>query len=195
MPPTRSPVAGRTAAGVVLLVIGAGLWLAYRLLAGTEPHSYAQGVAPASVRLTAGQTYSLAIRGGMPAAQRLGIPPTALRCAASGPGIGVRPLTLRPEAADTKAINQIATFVAPVTGRVHVSCAGLTGVFVDDAADAPPDHAGLALLLATIALTLGVPLALSALRSSRRSRRSPSGDDDQVEGGVHVAGGDLEVRD
>jgi hypothetical protein len=178
-----------------LLVVGAGLWLGYRLLAGTEPHSYAQGAPPAAVRIVAGHTYSLAIRGGVQAEQQLGIPPTALRCAVSAPRIGVRPLTLRPEASDTKAINQIATFVAPVTGRVHLSCAGLTAVFVDDAADAPADRAGLALLLAVIALTLGVALALSALRSFRRRGKLPPRDDDHVEGAPGVVGPEGEVRD
>jgi hypothetical protein len=167
----------------------------YRVLAGTEPHSYAQGAPPEAVRLIGGHTYSLAIRGGVPTEQQLGIPPTALRCAVSGPGIGVRPLTLRPEASDTKAINQIATFVAPVTGRVHLSCAGLTAVYVDDAANAPADRAGLALLLATIALTLGIPLALSALRGARRPRQLPSRDDDEVESPVNVVGDDGEIRD
>lgn len=193
MASARSSVTRRGTAGVVLLVVGAGLWLAFKLLAGTEPHSYAQGQPPEAVQLVDGHTYSLAIRGGVPAEQQLRIPPTALRCAVSNARIGVRPLTLQPEATDTKAINQVATFVAPVSGRVHLSCAGLTAVFVDDAANAPADHAGLALLLATIALTLGVPLTLSALRSVQRSRRSSATDDDQVEGGVDGTVEDVEV--
>lgn len=195
MPSAPSSVLGKGVAGVALLVVGAGLWFGYRLLAGTEPHSYAQGVPPEAVRLIRGHTYSLAIRGGVPAEQQLGIPPTALRCAVSGSRIGVRPLTLRPEASDTKAINQIATFAAPVTGRVHLSCAGLTAVFVDDAADAPPDHAGLVLLLATIALTLGIGLALSALRSARRPRELSPREDEQVESAVDVLRTEDEVRD
>jgi hypothetical protein len=195
MPSARSPVVRKGAAGVALLVVGAGLWLGYRLLVGTEPHSYAQGAPPEAVRLINGHTYSLAIRGGVPAEQQLGIPPTALRCAVSGPSIGVRPLTLRPEASDTKAINQIATFVAPVSGRVHLSCAGLTAVFIDDAADAPADRAGLALLLAVIALTFGIALALSALRSSRRPRNLPPRDDHEIESTVDAVGSEREVRD
>ncbi|MBO0841429.1 MAG: hypothetical protein J2O49_11485, partial [Sciscionella sp.] len=156
--------------GVALVVLGAGLWLVSRLVAGTEPHVYAAGPPPESVQLVHGHTYTLAIRGGVLAAQNLGVAPSTLRCSVSSPQIGVRPLTVRPEASDTKAVNQIATFTAPVSGRVHVSCAGLTDVFVDDAADAPADHAGLALVLATIALTVGTPLALSGLRSFRLGR-------------------------
>jgi hypothetical protein len=195
MPSSRSAVARRGTAGVVLLVLGAGLWVAYRLLAGTEPLSYAQGAPPETVQLVNGRSYALAIRGGVPAEQQLGIPPKALRCDVSGPRIGVRPLTLTPETVGTKAINQIASFVAPVSGQVRVSCAGLTAVFVDDAANAPGDHAGLALLLATIALTIGAPLALSALRGSKRPRLSRPGDDDEIEGAVDVPVGDAEVRD
>jgi hypothetical protein len=186
----QSSAVRRGTAGVVLLVLGAGLWLVYRLLAGTEPHSYADGVPPADVAVIAGHSYALAIRGGVTAEQQLGVSPANLRCTASAPRIGVRPLTVQPEASDTKAINQIASFVAPVSGHVHISCGGLPAVFVDDATDASGDHAGLALLLATIALTLGVPLALSALRSSLPARTRQH---DQVERGVDSSSRDLEV--
>lgn len=163
----------RTASfGVALVVLGAGLWLVFRLVAGTEPHAYADGPPPEFVQLTDGHTYTLAIRGGVIAAQNLGVSPSTLRCNASSPQIGVRPLKVSAEASDTKAVNQIGTFTAPVTGRVRVSCAGLGTVFVDDASNASADHAGLALLLATIALTVGVPLTLSAVRSSAATRRS-----------------------
>lgn len=178
--------------GVALVVLGAGLWLVARLVAGTEPHTYADGPPPESVYLVRGHTYTLAIRGGVVAEQNLGVSPSTLRCNVASPQVGERPLTVRPEPSGSKAVNQIGTFVAPVSGRVHVSCAGLAGVFVDDAAAAPADHAGLALLLATIALTLGVPLSLSALRSSRSGR---SGQHDQVERGVDVSSGHLEVGD
>lgn len=178
--------------GVALVVLGAALWLVARLVAGTQPLSYADGPPPESVQLIAGRTYTLAIRGGVVAAQNLGVAPSTLRCSVSSPQIGTRPLTVRPESSGTKAINQIATFVAPVSGRVHVSCVGLAGVFVDDAVDAPADHSGLALLLATIALTVGIPLTLSAVRSFQRDR---SGQHDQVERGVEVATGDFEVGD
>ena len=177
------------AVGVVLVVLGAGLWLVFRLVAGTEAHAYSDGPPPESVQIIKGHTYTLAIRGGVLAAQNLGVSPSTLRCTAASPQIGVRPLRVSPEASDTKAVNQIATFTAPVTGRVHVTCAGLGTVFVDDAVNASADHAGLALLLATIALTVGIPLTLSAVRSSRLGQDKH----DQAERGLEVAYGDPEV--
>ena len=156
------------ALGAVLIVIGAGLWLLSRSVAGSETHSYAAGRPPASVEVIAGHSYTLAIRGGVTAAQNAGFSPSMLGCIASSPQIGVRPLKVTAEPSDTKAVNQIGTFVAPVTGRVQVTCPGLGTVFVDDAVNAPADHSGLALLLGTIALTVGVPLTLSAVRSARR---------------------------
>lgn len=186
-----SPTVRIGSVGVALVVLGAGLWLASRLIAGTQPHVYADGPPPKTVQLIAGHRYTLAIRGGVPAAEKIGVAPSILVCSASSPQIGVRPLTVSAEPSGTKAVNQIGTFTAPVTGRVHISCVGLGAVFVDDSVDAPADHAGLALLLATIALTLGIPLSLSALRSSGlgRPRRR-----DQAEDGVEVASGDTEVR-
>jgi hypothetical protein len=180
------------AVGVALVLVGAGLWLVARLVAGTQPHSYGDGPPPESVQLVAGHTYTLAIRGGVAAAQNFGVVPSTLRCNVASPQIGERPLTVNAEPSDTKAINQIATFVAPVTGRVHVNCPGRAAVFVDDAADAPADYKGLALLLATIALTVGIPLTLSAIRILRRDQSGPH---DQVERELEVATGDREVGD
>jgi hypothetical protein len=152
--------------GVALLVVGLGLWVVSRLLSGTEPHSYAGGVAPATVDLVRGDSYALAIRGGVPAEQHSFVSPASLRCSASSASRGAVRLAVRPESADTKAINQIGTFFAPMTGRFHVQCVGLSDVFVDDAANAPGDTAGLVLVLAVFALAIGAPLTLSAVRRS-----------------------------
>ena len=180
----------RTAAGAAaaaLVVLGLGAWLLYRLLAGTEPHSYGLGVAPTDVELVAGHSYALAVRGGVGVEQVTGVTPKNLRCTATSARTGTTPLTVAPEATDTKAINQIGSFVAPLSGRVRVACAGLGEVFVDDASDAGTDYAGVSLLLAVALLGVGVPLALSVIRSARTR------DDHEVERDVEVPVGQGEV--
>lgn len=153
-------------AGIALLVVGLGLWALSRVVAGTEPHSYGDGVAPTTVEIVRGHSYALSIRGGVPAERRAFVTPATLRCTATSASQGALRLVVRPEVSSTKAINQIGTFTAPVSGRFAVRCAGLSDVFVDDAADAPGDRAGFLLVLAVIALTIGAPLTLSVLRRS-----------------------------
>jgi hypothetical protein len=159
-----SPIAAF--AGIALLVVGLGLWAVSRVIAGTEPHSYGDGVAPATVELARGHSYALAIRGGVPAERRSFVTPTTLRCTATSTSRGALRLVVRPELRSSKAINQIGTFTAPLSGRFAVRCAGLSDVFVDNAADAPGDAAGFVLVLAVIALAIGAPLTLSVVRRS-----------------------------
>lgn len=150
---------------MVLVVLGLGLWAVYRFAAGNEPHSFARGgIAPTYVQVIGGNTYDLAIPDGVTAESQLGLEPAALRCTQSTPGAAAMPLSLRAEQASTKATNQIATFVAITTARIHIDCPGLPPVFVDDAVGAGTDRSGLWLVLASIALATGVPLTLSVLR-------------------------------
>ena len=172
-------------AGVVLVVLGLVLCVAYRFTASDEPHSYAaDAVAPYDVTLTAGHVYHVSIHRGVDAEQDLGLDPTALSCSyAVEPGED-RSLPVTPEPSTSKATNVVATFQAPVTGSVHVACSGLPAVFVDDADTAPGDRSGLYLLLGLIALGVGIPLLLSALRTSLAASRRGSdgfGEHDQVE--------------
>lgn len=152
------------------MVVGFGLWALFRITSGSEQHSYAHGLAPRYVQLVRGHDYTLAVRGGVPAVQQLGLDPGAIRCSATTTDARSVSLTLSAESASTKAINQIASFVSPVTGQVHVQCAGLSEVFVDDAANASPDRSGWLLVLATIFLAIGLPLALSVARRALRTR-------------------------
>ena len=170
------PPSGRAGAGgrwglvaVLLVVVGFVLCVAYRFTASNEPHSYAAGaVAPYDVTLTQGHLYHVAIHRGVDAEQDLGLVPAALACTYTAqPGV-VLPLAVTAEPASTKATDVIATFQAPVSGSVHVGCGRLTAVFVDDADNAPSDRSGLYLLLGIVALAVGIPLLLSALRTALR---------------------------
>lgn len=165
-PAARGRDASRMAfVAAVLVVVGIGLCVLSRIVGPGEGHSYTSGaVPPESVTLTAGHQYTISIHGGVRAESSQGLDPNALACTVAPAG-GVRqPLSLARETTGTKAVNQIANFVSPVSGRVHVDCTGLSGVFVDDADNASPDNAGLFLLLGVIALAIGLPLAVSVMR-------------------------------
>jgi hypothetical protein len=168
----------RTAtAGLVLILLGATLWILYRYQSGRERHSYTTGGAPpATVHLTAGHTYWLSIAGGVDREVALGLDPRALQCTQTGAGSAPRVLVLSPESADTKLTHQIASFVAPLTGDVHVDCDRLGAVYIDDA-DNSYDYAGLWLVLTSIALAIGIPLSLApVVVGARRPTTVEAGD-------------------
>jgi hypothetical protein len=170
----------------VLLLLGIGCAAGYRVAASGEHHSFAaSGVPPASSEVTTGKTYFVAVPGGVDAFRRAGLDADHLQCQWAAPDAGAQLLAVVPLGSSTKATDAIATFLAPYTGRMSVTCVGWGPVFIDDADDAPADYAGVLLLLATIGFTLGVPIALAALRNRRRSVRPPS-EDEEVERLVHV---------
>lgn len=154
-------------AAVVLIVLGLVCWALYRFAATGERHSFTPGsISPAYVHLTAGETYSLGVRGGVDELKRQRIDLTTLSCSFAPRGGSAEQLAITAERPETKATNQVATFVAPVTGRAHVECAGVTDVFVDDADDTSADLSGLWLVLASIALAIGLPLLFSVMRTA-----------------------------
>lgn len=178
-------------AAVLLTLAGLAMWAIYRVQAGTEAHSFAPGaLAPRTVHITQNRTYHIAIPGGVPAEPGLGVDPSVLACTITPPGGAAQPLNVTPEGSGTKAINQIATFVAPFTGDVHIACSRLPSVFVDDADDAAGDLSGLWLVLASVALAVGLPMMLSVLRRPAR-RKQPvlveslsagsAGEDEEIE--------------
>lgn len=162
-------LARTTFVAVVLVVLGLALWAVYRLTGSGEQHSFARGaLAPTYVSVTQGDTYSIGIVGGVRELRRRALDPATTACAIAPRGGQSAQLAIVPDRKDTKAVNQIATFVAPVTGRVRVSCTGLPAVFVDDADDRVGDASGLWLVLASIALAVGLPLGLSVIRRQPR---------------------------
>lgn len=166
----------RPAVSVLLIVLGLGLVVLWRIASGTERHSWdTAAVPPALVELTEGHSYAISLPGGVPSEARYGVSPDSLDCSASGSGVGSSQLKLTVEQDGTKATNQIASFVSPATGRVRVDCARLPAVFVDDADNAGFDWAGVLIWLGAAALAVGLPLGLSVLRASG------TGEDDQVE--------------
>lgn len=166
MADARGPAAPRAlAVGALLVVLGVLCWLLYAVQAGTEQHSYAAGGPPPNyVRVVSGHTYWIAIPGGVRAESGAGLDPAKLQCTATSPGEAPGPLDVAAETGDSKAIDQIGSFVAQVSARVHVDCTGIGSVYVDNAADAGTDWSGVWLVLASILLAIGLPVTLAALR-------------------------------
>ncbi|MCW2497156.1 hypothetical protein [Jatrophihabitans sp.] len=161
----------RNAIAVGLILVGLlslGMW---RLVSGSEHQAFAKGATPpASSKVTAGDTYSLAVPGGATAMLDHGISKVTgaygtvlgLTCQWSIDGSANQALTVSAEAPDTKAETTVGHFTAPASGNISVSCDGWGRMFIPDAESGSSDPSGLFLLLSIITLTIGASLALSA---------------------------------
>lgn len=166
----RPPLPRALLAGGLLVLVGFASWVLYAVQSRGEAHSYAPGkVPPTYVRLERGHTYWISIPGGVRAVTAAGLDPKHLQCTASGAGEAPGALPVSGEAGDTKLITRIASFIAGSSGSVHIACRGIGAVYVDNAADASYDWSGLELVLASLALAVGLPLTLSGLRSLPRT--------------------------
>jgi hypothetical protein len=162
-PRPRTPLA--LIVGALLVVAGLGFWALYVQQTGNGGHSYNRGGSPASsVRLLSGETYWISIHGGVDREVELGLDPPALQCTAALDGQSPGALDIVAQTRDSKATNEIASFVSSISGSVHIECEGLDAVYIDDAEDAPFDSSGAWLILASLALVIGLPLTLSGLR-------------------------------
>jgi hypothetical protein len=190
----RIAVPGRGAIAVVLLVFGVLFFCLYFVLNGSEHHSFNSGATPpASVHITQGKVYEISTPGGVVGMQHRGLDPNSVSCSYTEDGGQATSLQISPLGAGTRTTHAVSTFIAPVTGDVRLDCTEMSGgVFVDDADNGAGDPAGLFLLLATIAISLAVPLGMSFLykRSLERPRHQ-----DQVETVVDPIGADVEISD
>jgi hypothetical protein len=191
----RRGVATMAALGVGLLLAGIfslGLW---RVLSGSENLPFADGAAnPPAAHVTEGDTYSLAVPGGVRALIAHGVygdPQGALtlECQWSVGHVPPQVLDVNAERTDTKAETTVGRFTAPVTGSIRVTCSNWGAVFVPDADGAASDTAGWLLVASTVLLTAGVACALSAARTASLQRSRWPGEDDEVEGFVDGAVG------
>jgi hypothetical protein len=164
----RPSLPRRLGIGALVSLLGLVFWALHSVQAGSARHSFA-GLAnpPQYVRLIAGHRYWISIHGGVQREAELGVSPGALECTAAGQGQAPVALTITAERADTKAINQIASFTPTFSGYVQVQCGGIGLVYVDDAADASFDWSGAWLVLACVCLLIGLPAVLSGLRAVR----------------------------
>jgi hypothetical protein len=188
----RGGVTRVAVAAALLLVglLGLGLW---RVLSGSENLPFSQGATPpTSVHVTKDKTYTLAVPGGMKAMLARGVAAASsangqtlgLQCNwSAGASTDAQALSVSAESTSTKALNTVAHFVAPTTGKIHIDCDDWGAMFVPDSDDRSADWSGWALLLAMITLTVGAGLGLSELRLAweRAQLSRASGDDDEVE--------------
>ncbi len=187
MSPRPPTTGGRAGAAAVLLLAGLLCWGLFRVISGTEHHAYSAGaVPPVHIRVTATNQYTLSVPGGVAALKRRNVALKQAQCAWSTNGSALQALPVSTDP-NTKATEVVGTFIAPITGDIHIECSGWGPVFVDDANNATGDPAGYFLVLAMITLTLGVGFGLSALRTSTAGRPSRAAREyDEIEGAVHL---------
>ena len=192
-PPSR-PQAARVVLAVALLLLGLaaiGLW---RVLSGSEDLPFAKGATPPStVSVTSDHVYSLAVPGGVRAMRDRGVPLRAdgsalvLECRYTTPGQpGTVPLTVTAEGPGSKYENIVGTFVAPVTGRIHVDCSSWGAMFVPNSDDHSTDFSGWALLASVVLLTIGAALAMAEIRAAMLRSSRAAGRQDEIEASVDV---------
>lgn len=167
----------RATVAVVCLLVGLvslGLW---RVLGSAEELPYSPDAMPASTaRVTEGNTYSLAVPGGVRTLSSRGTPATSGNvldpsCTWSLGNSGEQTLTVSPESVGTKAVNTFAHFTAPVTGRLHIRCTNWGTVFVPDSDDRATDASLWYLVFSVLLLSVGAPLSLAAIRSGVNARK------------------------
>jgi len=197
--PSRTRRTQYAVTATLLLVLGVLLLGLYRVSSGTENHAYSSSPdAPTSFKLTAGEEYHLSVPGGVEALKKRAADVTTAQCEWSINGSATQALVVSAEGEDTKATNVVGSFVSPFTGALHIDCVGWGPVFVDDADNTKPDYALGFLIAATIVLTLGVALAMSAgwQAMQARAESGPTSEDDEVQRFVDVDvvdGADVEI--
>jgi hypothetical protein len=190
----RTPVrVGVAVASVLLGLVCLGAW---RVLSGAESLPYTDGTTPAAtVQVTEGKTYSLAVPGGTRTLLARGVPRSSRNavlpdCVWSIGNSDAQTLTVTGESADTKAVNTFAHFEAPISGRLHISCARWGTVFVPDSDDRPSDTAFWYLALSVLLLSVGLPLTFALLRSAFAARSATaSAEDEELQSYVDILGG------
>lgn len=153
----RRRVAGnRVLAGAVLLILACLLFAASRVVAAGQRHAYDPGAVPeAGYAVTAGRTYQLSASRSVAELKKAGLLGD-LPCFTTSATGEQNPLALTSLADDDRNLHQFATFLAPVTGSIRVSCTGIADVFIDDADSAAPDRSALLVLLSAGVGLLGV---------------------------------------
>lgn len=185
----------RPVIAAALLIVGLGCLVLWRVLSGSSNLPYRSDASPSpTAQVTKDSTYSLAVPGGVTVLRARGVPLVAgqdgqmlnLQCTYTYGGSAPVALPVNAESTQTKAENTVAHFIAPLTGRIHVDCDGWGAMFIPDSDDRSADTAGWAVVIATIALTVGAAMALSEWRLSLLRRSRTSSEDDQVERLVDV---------
>ncbi len=151
----------RLGAGIVLLLLAFVVFAGSRWAAGRQHHAYDPGATPRPVyHVTDGRTYQLSTS---EAVERLSLRGalSTLSCTWSADGQVTSLLVVTSTLSDERNRHQFALFTAQTTGAIHISCADIATVFVDDADDRSPDWAGALMLITVLIGVAGVILTVS----------------------------------
>ena len=147
--------ARQLAIGAVLLLLGVFAWFLHVSAAADGRHSWQSGTPASPVDVRGGQTYHLSTRNGYADATAHAVQGVSVfACSYSGAAGSDLPLSVFGSAPDPRVLHRVASFLAPETGPITVTCSGLDGVYIDDARDAAFDRSGLYVLI-TIVLGFG----------------------------------------
>jgi hypothetical protein len=169
----RSPGAV-LAFGVVIVVLAMVFFAAARLVAGSQRHAYdRRATPPPTYHLSAGRTYQLSSADSVKTLIGRGaLNKDTLSCSTVSTDGVQQPLTIDSTITDDRSLHLFATFRSAITGDVHVTCASIGDVFVDDADDAATDWSGALVLLSTLLGVLGVIVMMSGAYAYQNPRAS-----------------------
>jgi hypothetical protein len=171
------------ALAVIWLILALFFGVLYRFADSAEHHAYNAGATPPStVTLTQGKHYQLSTAGGQAALSAAGQQVSAADCKYQLGDLPAENLGATALADDSGATHMVATFVAPVSGAVRITCAGIGAVFVDDANDSALDLGLVFVLISSLLASCGVVFGIWALyASSGHSSSDPNDRPDQVD--------------
>lgn len=164
----------RFVAGVLLVSFALFAFAGSRIFTRGQHHAYDRGaLPPPTVHLTTGVQYKLSVPGGPAALRAAGLLSDNNKpyCMRTINGSAAQQVPLEQTRDDDRTLNVFATFRSTVTGDFHITCQGITAVFVDDADNAGFDYAGLLVLVSTVLGVIGVGLTASGVLELYNERR------------------------
>lgn len=153
----------------MLAVVCAGLsWYTIR----NGHRSFDAGSAPEFVHVTQNDTYEVSVAGGMQELLRRTGGATVASCSFRTPDSGSlsTPVGVQLYGTGTKATHGVASFIAPITGDIALTCMDWGPVFIDDADSAGFDTGTLLLVLTSVFALLTVGFGLSVLHTLSGNR-------------------------
>jgi hypothetical protein len=162
--PPRVSAGTRLGTGIVLVLLALVCFGASRLAAHSQRHAYSRGATPPpTYRLNAGTVYQLSAAKGVEGLTKDGVISAGTKpsCFWSSNGGVENPVTVVSTKDDPRDLHVFETFKVPSSGEFHISCRGISDVFVDDAENSSHDLSGLLVLLSLLIGVVGFAATLS----------------------------------
>ena len=168
------PAGSRLTAGMALVLFALLVFAGGRVAAPGRDHAYDPGATPPSTyRLTAGRDYQLSTATELTILRRT-VNLAELACVSATGSAEPVPVSVVGTADDDRAQHVFATVQVARSGPQHVTCNGVSEVFIDNADDASFDYTGLTVLLATVIGVLGVVVAVGGGYDLGSARTQPT---------------------